>query len=101
MGFALNHSCDTYRIFNTVTKRINLSRDVNWQPFNRANDFDDTGLFGMEEVPRLWDGSSISSNETEAQQIEQLDIDDDESSATSSSSSESSKDDSSNSINEL
>ena len=36
-GYAKSHSGDTYRMFNPVTKRIILSRDVKWAEWKRTD----------------------------------------------------------------
>ena len=52
VGYALNHGPGTYRLYNPKTKRIIMSRDVQWMDFNPKKLEDDFELFkpGIESI---------------------------------------------------
>ena len=45
VGYGRNHSGDTYRMYNPVTKRIILSRDVKWAEFKKIDPKENMDIF--------------------------------------------------------
>ena len=45
VGYALDHTEDTYRLYNLETKRVVLSRDVRWAEWNKLKPTDRVSIF--------------------------------------------------------
>ena len=45
VGYALDHTEDTYRLYNLETKRVVLSRDVRWAEWNKLKPTDGVSIF--------------------------------------------------------
>ena len=48
VGYARNHTGDTYRMYNPGTKRIILSRDVTWGDWNRTDPRKNMDIYGYQ-----------------------------------------------------
>ena len=57
LGYGAEHGKGTYRVYKFNTKRVVLSRDVIWQPFQRRNITEETSMFdaGVLETPTIPD----------------------------------------------
>ena len=49
VGYADNHSSDTYMMYNPRTRQIILSRDIRWADFERPNAADDLSMYENRE----------------------------------------------------
>jgi hypothetical protein len=70
VGYADNHSPDTYRMFDPSTNRIKSTRDVRWADWNRNKPEENLDLFDKDKVEE----DSPDENEEEAE----LKLDDDD-----------------------
>ena len=52
VGYADNHSADTYLMFNPKTRHIILSRDIQWADFDRPKAIDDLNMYKTREEDR-------------------------------------------------
>ena len=53
VGYGRNHSGDTYRIYNPITKRIFLSRDIKWAEFKKIDPKENTDIFVSSTILRI------------------------------------------------
>ena len=50
VGYAENHSNDTYVMYNPKTNKTLMSRDVTWADFHRPKPTDDMAIFTNREL---------------------------------------------------
>jgi hypothetical protein len=48
VGYATNHSSDTYRVYDPLTKKVRLSRDVKWAEWKRTDPSETMKIFSKE-----------------------------------------------------
>jgi hypothetical protein len=82
VGYAKNHSADTYRLYNPVTRSIVNNRDVTWLDWNRLNPTRDMSIFQGD--PELLKENGIDDEElpvttTDNREPHYIPLDDDDS----------------------